>query len=218
MKTYSKITVDSINPKGLKGMPEAQIRQTVTTSLPSKRTSNNLSGSLYSDAELGITANNFDEVRVAWIPVKADSTIASVQADLDKSPIKQLVRYLASSIILSDDQMNVYKNGLRNTATSNALDSFNEKYGIAAGTPWGEEHVKFFLNAVANRQVVRKGGEGADKDEVVLFNGKQQFRRIEFPPVPTDDIDTRITQEVVDIENVELAPVTKKVEVTAKAA
>lgn len=217
MKSYGKITVDSINPKGLKGMPEAQIRQVVTTSLPSTRTTNNIKGSLYSDAELGITSNDFDEVRVAWIPVPVGATVASVQADLDKSPIKQLVRFLASQIILSDDQMNVANNGLRNTATSKALDSFNEKYGIAAGTEWGKDHLKFFLNAIADRQVVRKGGTGTDANEIVLYGtpGKQQFRRIEFPPVPMEDVDTRITTEVVDIQPISMAPKTQ--EVTAVA-
>lgn len=215
MKNYNRITVDSINPKGLKGMPEAQIRQVVTTSLPSTRTTNNIKGSLYSDAELGITLNDFDEVRVAWIPVPVGATVESVQADLDKSAIKQLVRFLSSQIILSDDQMNVAKNGLRNTATSNALDSFNEKYGIAKGTEWGEQHLKFFLNAVAERQVVRKGGIGADANEIVLFNGKQQFRRIEFPPIPMEDVDARITVEVTDLKPIKMAPKTQEVVETA---
>lgn len=216
MKSYGKITVDSINPKGLKGMPEAQIRQVVTTSLPSTRTTNNIKGSLFTDDELGIKSNDFDEIRVAWIPVRAKDTVETVQAALDASPIKKLVRFLSSAIILSDDQISVVKNGLRNTETSKALDSFNEKYGIPVGTAWGPDHLKFFLNAVATRQLVRKGGDGVDKDEAVLFNGKQQYRRVEFPPVPMEDVDHRTVVELREVEELDLAPTAKAEQITVK--
>lgn len=214
--TFSKITVDSID-KSFKGdLMQAQLRQTVTRSLPKSKISNSLADSIYSNADLGIASNDYNEVRVAWMYVSKDATVESVQVDLDKFPKAKLRRFLASQIILSDDQQNVYANGL----SGDQLESFNTKYGIAAGTPWGAEHVKFFLNNIADRQVVRYGEGNADgkpADEVVLFNGKQQFRRIELSATGAEDVDMRIKTEVKTIEDIELAP-TAKAEASVETA
>lgn len=206
MTTYSKITVDSINPEGFKGLPVAQLRQTITRSLPKVQVTSSLKKSIYSDAELDITSNDYVETRVSWMEVKKGATVESVQADLDKFPKAKLIRFLASSIILDDNQARVAKQGLSNTDTSKSLDSFNEKYGFPAGTAWSTEHLAFFLNNIADRQVVRKGGEGADKDEIVMFNGKQQFRRIELDPDGGEDVDNRITEEVKVQKEIVMAP------------
>lgn len=219
--TFSKIKVDSISDSaklGKDGKPlrQAQLRQTVTRSLPSTRVTNSLKGNIYDNAALGITSNDYEEVRVAWMEVPKTATVESVQADLDKFTQAKLYRILSSQIILSDDQINVYKIGLSGAA----LESFNEKYGIKTGTAWSEEHVKFFLNNIANRQVVRYGEgnpEGKPADEIVSFNGKQQFRRVELAEFGAEDIDMRATVEVKSIEDIELAPAnTSKVAEAAK--
>lgn len=205
MTTYSKITVDSVDASLKAGLMQAQLRQTVTRSLPSARVSNSLKDTIYSDAELGIKATDFDEVRVAWIEVPVGSTTATVQAQLDKFPNAKLRRFLASNIITSDDQESVAKTGLSGAA----LESFNTKYGIAAGSEWSAEHLKFFLNAIAERQVVRYGEgntDGKSADAIVPYSGKAQYRRIEFSKDGEEDVDMRIAQEVNTMKNLELAP------------
>lgn len=215
--SFSKITVDSITDSLKAGLKQAQLRQTVTRSLPSARVSNSLKGNIYSNTQLGITANDYEEVRVAWMEVPANATVASVTKDLEAYPEARLVRFLSSTPILSDDQILVAKNGLRGPA----LTDFNTKYGIIAGTAWGIDHVKFYLNNIAERQVIRYGEgntEGKPANELVLSSdGKQQFRRVEFNPEAIADVDNRVTVEVKEFKSIDLAPNTIAITEAEKA-
>lgn len=209
MIKYGKIKVDSIGDSFKDGLQQAQLRQVVVRELPKARTGNSIKDSLFSTEELGIENNVYEEVRVAWQEVKKGITKEEVQAKVNSFPNAKLRRFLASSPILSDDQELVIKNGL----TGAALESFNEKYNIPAGTVWDNEHVKHFVNNIASRQVVKD----TITNEIVMFNGKYQFRRIELSVEGLEDLDARTTTEVKSIEDIELSLTAKGEALKAKA-
>lgn len=208
MTKYGKITVDSIGDSFKDGLQQAQLRQVVIRELPKARTGNSIKDSLFSTEELGIENNVYEEVRVAWTDVKEGMSITEVEAKIATFPNAKLRRFLASSPILSDDQELVMRNGL----TGAALESFNAKYDIPAGTVWDSEHIKHFVNNIASRQVVRE----TDTQTIVMFNGKPQFRRIELSVEGLEDLDARTTTEVKSIEDIELSLTAKGEALKAK--
>lgn len=215
--TVSKVTVDKVEPSLKAGLAQAQVRQVLSKVYPKAKVSNNLKDQFFSNEELAIADGKaYSEERVAWIEVPEKFTKEQTEAHLNKNfPEMTLYKVLSSTPILSDDQEQVLKNGL----SGDALTSFNTKYGIAEGTVWGEQHLKFFIAAIVDRQVVRYGEgneEGKPADEVVLYNGKQQFRRVEASVSKRSDIDLR-KPEIAVTENIEMAPSKEEVKETAKA-
>lgn len=212
--TVSKVSVDKVEKSIKEGLGQAQVRQIISKIYPKAKVSNNLKGQFFSNEELNIAdGKEFSEERVAWIEVPLAFTKEQTQAHLDKNfPEMTLYKVLSDSPILSDDQVQVAKNGLQ----GEALESFNAKYQIPTGTAWGELHLKFFFNNIADRQAVRYGEGNADNkpaDELVLYNDKIQYRRVEAAISKKEDIDLR-KPEVAVTESIEMAPAKSEVKTT----
>lgn len=151
-----------------------------------------LTGSLYRSQlftaeELG--KESYDNTRVDWIEVPKDSTVESVQSLIDQYPKARITRYLSSKPIIDAPQEAVLYNGLR----GDAFEDFKKTHGIVADE-WNQECATALLNKIVQSQIVRYGennSEGKPADELVLHNGKAQYRITRFNIEGDPDIDKR---------------------------
>lgn len=155
------------------GTITAQIRQIVRTesSYPSKKTSSNLQGNVFANAEFGFETQDFsnDENRVAFLLVP-ENTIEAIMVEKLKEANKNgacIYRMLSNEPILDE----------------------NQKYAIGAGLRTKDQF--------ANTQVVRypvtaendlKGLSGKIWTDPM---GKVQYRRTFFWLTPREDMDLR---------------------------
>jgi hypothetical protein len=209
--TVSTITVDNVEPSFKAGLGQAQVRQIISKVYPKAKVGNSLKDAFFTNSELGIdNGASYDEVRVAWVEVPGTMTKEEAQDYFNANfPDMTLYKILSNSPILSDDQIQVLNNGLR----GEALISFNTKYELPTDTAWSETHVKLFQKAIVERQIVRYGegnAEGRPADEIVLYNGKPQFRRVEAKASKQQDIDLR-TPELAITQSIEMAPAREEV-------
>ena len=154
------------------GTSSVELRQSVTTigMYPSKRATNDMNGSLFSSEEFGFATQEYSntEQRVAWINVPSGTTLEQVQAKIAAAPEAVIYKVLSNKPILTSDQ----------------------NYAIASGSSTKT------LEDYANSQVVRYPAmEGSNPHpkagQIVLHNGKVQYRSTFFSPVAKKDQDLR---------------------------
>lgn len=164
----NRVIVDSIvDNKFKEGAKQAMLRY-VTDGL----TKSNLKDSLFSDEEL--EKQIFESNRVDFIDVPKTATVESVQAELDKHPNARIYRILSSKPVIDNVREQVLMNGLR----GDRFEEFKTEHGITADA-WNQECATALLNQIAKSQLVVYGennSEGKPADELVLHNGKQQYR------------------------------------------
>lgn len=173
------------------GTLTAEIKQTVTTKsfYPSKSVANNFQDNPYSTTEFGFSEQEFssNSKRVVWVDVPVGSTAESVAAKLAALPDATIYRIYANKPILSDNQL----------------------YAINAGLTTKD--------AIADKQVVRYGENDERAGQLILKNGKPQYKADFFKSTATADQDLR-TEDPADFYatptiKVELAGVTTSISV-----
>lgn len=203
-----KITVDEIS-ESIKGGKQAQIRQEYTKSYPSKRISSTMQDSLFSADELGVVNTDYNDIRVAWIPVGDKHKVKDVQNALDKAPNACIYKVLSFKPILDDGQISALNNGLTNEAFENFISTNEDKYPQLEGKEmWDADCSTVLLEIIANSQIVRYGESndaGKDADEPVLLNGKMQYRQTYFSLEARADVDRRNVVEKQSIPDMVLA-------------
>lgn len=173
------------------GTLTAEIKQTVTTKsfYPSKSVANNFQDNPFNAADFGFVDKEYDSVskRVVWVDVPVGSTAESVAAKLAALPDATIYRIYANKPILSDNQL----------------------YAINAGLTTKD--------AIADKQVVRYGENDERAGQLILKNGKPQYKADFFKSTATADQDLR-TEDPADFYatptiKVELAGVTTSISV-----
>lgn len=150
-------------------------------------TQDNSRSQLFSASELGKTT--FISNRVDFIEVPEDSTIETIQTMIDKYPKARIKRTLSTKPVISNVQEAVLKNGLK----GEAFEDFKATHSIVADE-WNEECAVALLQKIAEAQLVKYGEnntEGKPADELVLYNGKPQYRITRFDLDGGEDIDKR---------------------------
>lgn len=174
------------------GTLTAEIKQTVTTNsyYPSKSVSHNLQDNPFATSDFGFKESKYEsgEKRVVWIDVPVGSTVESVVAKLQALPEATIYRILANRPILSDSQ----------------------NYAISAGLTT--------MEAIADKQAVRfpQGSEKAG--QLILKDGKPQYKATFFKSTAKADEDLR-TADPADFYatpaiKVELAGITTSISVS----
>ena len=158
------------SPFQKEGTLTAELKQTVETKsfYPSKSVSNDLKGNPFSPQDFGFAEQEFTstEVRVAWIDVPMGTTAEVVEAKLAALPTAKLYKILANKPILSDSQ----------------------KYGISAGLTT--------IDAIGDSQVIRYPEASEKGGQLILKDGKPQYRSIYFTTSQVDqDMRTAIASD-----------------------
>jgi hypothetical protein len=173
------------------GTLTAEIKQTVTTKsfYPSKSVSNNFQDNPFSTSDFGFSEKEYvsDSKRVVWVDVPEGSTVESVSAKLAALPEATVYRIYANKPIISD----------------------NQNYAISAGLTT--------MDAIADKQAIRYGEGDPQAGQLILKNGKPQYKADFFKSTATEDQDLR-TEDPADFYasasmRVELAGVMNSVSV-----
>lgn len=173
------------------GTLTAEIKQTITTKsyYPSKSVSNNMQDNPFSTAEFGFSEQEYtsEEKRVAWVDVPVGSTVESVVAKLANLPTATIRKVLANKPIITDSQ----------------------NYAIGAGLT--------SMEAIADKQVVRYPEKHPQAGQLILNNGKPQYKATYFKNTAIEDEDLR-TADPADFYQtsamrVELAGITTSISV-----
>jgi hypothetical protein len=147
------------------GTLTAEIKQTITTKsyYPSKSVSNNMQDNPFSNADFGFSEQEYtsEEKRVAWVDVPVGSTVESVVAKLATLPTASIRKVLANKPIITDSQ----------------------NYAIGAGLT--------SMEAIADKQVVRYPDNHPQAGQLILHNGKPQYKATYFKNVAVEDEDLR---------------------------
>lgn len=149
------------------GTLTAELRQIVTTKsfYPSKSVSNSLNENIFTVKDFGFEETDYEnkETRVAFIDVPLGSTKESVQKQLETLKNATLYRILSNRPIIAD----------------------TEQYAI------DNPEMETTIDTYANRQVVRYPKENERAGELVITEGKVQYRRIAFSKEAKADLDLR---------------------------
>jgi hypothetical protein len=147
------------------GTLTAEIKQTVTTKsfYPSKSVSNNMQDNPFANSDFGFEEKEYsaDEKRVAWVDVPAGSTVESVVAKLAALPTATIRKVLANRPIITDSQ----------------------QYAISAGLT--------SMDAIADKQVVRYPEGNPQAGQLILKDGKPQYKATYFKNAAIEDQDLR---------------------------
>jgi hypothetical protein len=147
------------------GTLTAEIKQTVTTKsfYPSKSVSNNMQDNPFANADFGFEEKEYsaDEKRVAWVDVPVGSTVESVVAKLAALPTATIRKVLANRPIITDSQ----------------------QYAISAGLT--------SMDAIADKQVVRYPEGSPQAGQLILKDGKPQYKATYFKNAAIEDQDLR---------------------------
>lgn len=160
--TVQPIAVSRVytSPFQKEGTQTAELKQTVKTVsfYPSKSVSNDLKSNPFLPAEFGFAEQEFTsgEVRVAWIDVPMGTTVEQVIAKIAALPTARLYKILANKPILSDSQ----------------------KYGISAGLTT--------VDSIGDSQIIRYGVGHEKEGQLILKDGKPQYRSIYFTTSQVD--------------------------------
>lgn len=147
------------------GTLTAEIKQTVTTKsyYPSKSVSNNMQDNPFSTSDFGFAEQEYssEEKRVAWVDVPVGSTVESVAAKLATLPNATIRKVLANRPIITDSQ----------------------NYAIGAGLT--------SMDAIADKQAVRYPENHPQAGQLILHNGKPQYKATYFKNEAVEDQDLR---------------------------
>lgn len=173
-RTYGKITVDAVNASQFKdGVMQAQLRQVITTTYPSKRAGNSLSDSLgftQDDFNFG-DGQSFDSTRITWIDVPEGTTIQKVKELLKAKPQACIQRIISNNVedVLTAEQKSAISRGLR------TLDQYKESLVVKKqdgsalkGAPQYRQH--FFKAVATEDKDLRKNVAAPANAEVGMLN------------------------------------------------
>lgn len=133
---FSRLYQSSVQKQGSTTLELKQELQK-TSYYQSKKYSNDMQDSLFSDSEFGAEETSYSstETRVAWINVPENTTEEDVKKKLLSSPKSCIYKILSNSPILTDNQKLAIRNGLKTIddfALTQAVrypDSHREKPG-----------------------------------------------------------------------------------------
>lgn len=134
-RTFGAITVDSVSASQYKShCDQAQIRQTVTTTYPSKQVGNSESSLLFSTAEFKIEpGKTYTSTRVTWVDVPKGTTKEQVEERLKAAQFGRIQRKISLKVedVMTEQQKYAVSSGIR------TLADFQEQLGITKndGTP-----------------------------------------------------------------------------------
>jgi len=147
------------------GTKTAQLRQDVVKEsyYASKQASDSLTESLYPNEAFGFGENKFEatEHRVVFMNIPTSETEEGLKAKLAAVPNARIRKFISNHPILSDSQKNSIKRGLK------TMDDY------------------------ANRQVVRYPAGHPQAGQIILINGKVNYKVTKFNASGAADIDTR---------------------------
>lgn len=159
----SPITVDGL--KAHLSNPkkqQAQIRMIVTKTYPDGKAGNSLNDSIFTNDAFGFgEGSSFEDKRVTWIDVPAELTKAEVEAQLKKYPNARLYKVLSYDI--NDVLTEEQKSAMESGLSSKTLDDYKEALCV----------------------------KNAETGEVIMHNGKEQYRTIGFSISGKEDVDLR---------------------------
>lgn len=114
-KSYGKISIDSVSASQFKDhVFQAQLRQLVETTYPSKRVGNSNADMLFTTDDFNLPdGQSFSSTRVTWVDVPLNSTKASVTKVLAKYPNACIQRIISNKVedCLTDEQKSGIKQG-----------------------------------------------------------------------------------------------------------
>jgi hypothetical protein len=126
-KTFSKLTCTGVSAHAFKPeLDSAELRQTVTTSYPTRTTN---SEGLFSDEEYNLESQDFTSERVCWIDVPKGTTPEQVQTRIDKLPNAKIKRILSMRPILSDNQKAAIAKGITTLDKIKASQTVSDENG-----------------------------------------------------------------------------------------
>lgn len=179
---YGPVTVDSVGESLNVKKHQAQLRQVVKKKYPGGKPSDSLTSALFNTSAFNFEETEFEEQRVAWVPVPIGTTKAQVEAQL-KTVQPRLVKILSLTPILSEEQERAMETGISNMTHEDYLE----------------------------RQAVRQTStEEGVLGEKVTYRGQEQYRRIVFRDKLEADIDYRPAQYLQLEEAKKLAPQTER--------
>lgn len=131
VRSFGAITVDNVGPSLNSKKWQAQVRQIVTSQYPAARGNNSLSDTLFPAQSFGV-GQEYEEIRVTWIPVPLNTKLAAVKTQLAKFPEARLVKTLSLNPILSEEQIRAMETGV----STKTEEDYAEKFVIdAEGNP-----------------------------------------------------------------------------------
>lgn len=166
-KSEGPVTLDMFKTNEFQkaGTKTAQLRQkiTVTSFYPSKKSSNSLQDSMFSDNDFGFEEQEFTSTdnRVAFINVPPSITEEDFNTRLASNPKARIYRILSNHPILSAEQ----------------------EYAISEGLKTRDEF--------ADAQAARYGEGNENEGELIKLNGKPFYRVTNFTSVGRKDVDLR---------------------------
>lgn len=150
-KAFNPITVDEVKASQYKDhLLQAQVRQTVTTTYPSKRVGNSLSDSLFSTENFGIAdGQSFNSTRVTWVDVPLNTTKAQVEELLAQKPNARIQRIISNDVmdVLTDEQKSAIERGVRTVAEYK--ESLRVKDGNGVDLPGTPQYRQYFFKTTA---------------------------------------------------------------------
>lgn len=177
--TKGEITLDKDLYKSQYQKPKtltAQVRQVITSSFtyPERQIGNNMEDSLFDIGEFGFEKRTIEshENRIAFLEVPEAFSVDTVKAMLKTFPNAVLYKVLSNEPILTDNQLRAIAN----------------------------PDLEVTKDQIANSQAVRYSVGATDKDgndvggELILRNGRVQYRAVFFKRTATPDIDDRTTE------------------------
>ncbi len=123
VKAFGPITIDNVGPSLNPKKWQAQVRQIVTSKYPAARGNNSLSDGLFPASTFGV-GQEYEEVRVTWIPVPVNTKMNAVKAQLAKFPEARLVKTLSLRPILSEEQIRAMETGLSDKTEEDYAEKF----------------------------------------------------------------------------------------------
>lgn len=154
-KNFAGITVDEVKPSQYKAeIDQAQVRQVVTTTYPSKRAGNSLSDSLFSTEDFGFAdGQTYQSTRITWVDVPKGTTKEKVADLLAQKPTATIQRVISNNVldVLTDEQKSAIARGLRTVA--DYQESLRVKDANGVDLPGAPQYRQHFFKAVATEDV-----------------------------------------------------------------
>jgi len=119
-KEFAVLSVDKVTASEYKeGIYQAQIRQTVTTTYPSKRVDNSMQDSLFAIEDFKLElGESYESTRVGWINVPEGTTAEQVAQLLGTKPNARICKKYSNKLldVLTDEQKYSISAGQRTAA------------------------------------------------------------------------------------------------------
>jgi hypothetical protein len=160
-KNFAAITVDEVKPSQYKAeIDQAQVRQVVTTTYPSKRAGNSLSDSLFSTEDFDFAdGKTYQSTRITWIDVPKGTTKEKVADLLAQKPAATIQRVISNNVldVLTDEQKSAIQRGIRTVAEYKesllVKDGNGDLLKNADGSLQAPQYRQHFFKAVATEDI-----------------------------------------------------------------